>query len=410
MSDKLKRILLIIGLIIGTLALAYFLYYVFKKTSPLSQLPSEQPIEAPSADGQFSPAGQRAATTTAQDGQQITALPTAGAIPGTQPSYYRPELTTKIVSESTSFVSLNSVGGVRYYNPNDGKFYATAPDGSVQALSAKTFYNVKKITWAEKENKAVLEYPDNSKIIYNFNTQKQVTLPKHWEEFSFSANSTQLAAKSLGLSPENRWLVTINDDGTGTQLIEPMGQNADKVIVDWSPSQQVVGFAMTGEELGMYRKEILLVGLHGENFKSFVAEGVGFDPQWSPTGQKLLYSVYSNRSDFKPEIWVVNSYGQEIGSGRKNLELNTWADKCAFADDNTLYCAVPQSLPTGAGITPAVAAGVTDNIYKIDLKTGLKTAVNAGDNYSVTNLSYDKINKRLIFTDPTKTGIFEIKL
>jgi len=160
----------------------------------------------------------------------------------------------------------------------------------------------------------------------------------------------------------------------------------------------------------MYRKEILLVGLNGENFKSFVAEGLGFQPQWSPTGKKLLYSVYSNTSDFKPEIWVVNSYGQEIGSGRNNLQINTWADKCTFANDDTLYCAVPKSMPTGAGINPAVAAGSTDTLYKIDLKSGLKTTVNTGGDFDMNNLSFDQTNNRLIFSDSGQTGVFEIKL
>lgn len=405
---KLKKILLISGLIAGTLALAFLLYYAFKKTSPLAGLPSEPSADIPPADGQFIPAGQRTATVT--PGIQVPgALPVAGTLPGAQPSYYQPEATKKIVEGTATYASVGA-SGVRYYNPVDGKFYITMPDGTVKALSDQTFYNVQKITWADKQSKAVIEYPDNSKIIFNFDSQKQVTLPKHWEEFSFSADATQLAAKSIGLSPENRWLVTTNDDGTGTKLIEPMGDNADKVIVDWSPSQQAAGFTMTGEGLGMYRKEVLMIGLSGENFKSFVAEGLDFRPQWSPTGKKLLYSVYSNRSDFKPEIWVVNSYGQQIGSGRKNLELNTWADKCAFADDNTLFCAVPKSLPSGAGINPAVAAGAVDNVYKIDLKTGLKTGINTGGSYNISNLSYNELNQSLIFTDANQSGIFEIKL
>ncbi|PIT88420.1 MAG: hypothetical protein COU29_01370 [Candidatus Magasanikbacteria bacterium CG10_big_fil_rev_8_21_14_0_10_36_32] len=408
--SKLKKILLITGLLAGTAILAFLLFYIFKKTSPLQQLPPTVPTEEQPDGGQFIPAGQRTATTTGVGGEQIGTLPTAGIIPGSQPSYYQPELSKKIISDSTNFVSLNKTGGVRYYNPNDGKFYTTLADGSTKILSNQTFYNVQKTTWANKQNKAILEFPDSSKILYDFDAQKQVTLPKHWEEFSFAADGEKVAAKSLGLSPENRWLVTINDDGTGTQLIEAMGENANKVIIDWSPSQQAIGFTMTGEELGMYRKEILLVGLNGENFKSFVAEGLGFQPQWSPTGKKLLYSVYSNTSDFKPEIWVVNSYGQEIGSGRNNLQINTWADKCTFANDDTLYCAVPKSMPTGAGINPAVAAGSTDTLYKIDLKSGLKTTVNTGGDFDMNNLSFDQTNNRLIFSDSGQTGVFEIKL
>lgn len=408
MSDRLKRILLIIGLLVVTALLAFALYYLFKKAGPLAVVPIT-PIASPTPPGVLPPAGERVATT-APGVPGAPALPQAGYIPGAEPSYYRPEAVKRLTEVPTSYSSVNTTGALRYYNQGDGKFYRVMPDGSTKTMSESVFYNVSKVTWANAADKAVLEYPDKSKIVYNFETQKQVTLPKHWEEFSFSPDSTEIAAKSIGLSPENRWLVTVNDDGTGTKLIEPMGENQDKVIIGWSPSRQTVAFSMTGQPLGLYRKEILLVGLNHENFKSLVVEGMGFTPKWSPTGNQLIYSVYSQRSDLKPEIWATNAYGNEIGSNRRNLEINTWPDKCTFAGDTTLYCAVPRTLPQGAGLKPAIAAGATDDLYKIDLKTGLKTTIATGGDYSIQNIAYDQTNNRLLFNDAAQSGVFEINL
>lgn len=299
---------------------------------------------------------------------------------------------------------------MRFYNENDGKFYRIATDGTTEKLSDKVFYNVSKTTWANGTNKAVLEFPDQSKVIYNFEKDKQYTLPKHWEEFSFSPDDDKIAAKSIGYSPENRWLVTVGDDGTGTNLIEPMGENGDKVTVSWSPNRQVVAFSKTGaNDLGAYRKEILLVGQNHENFKSITVEGTGFESQWSPTGEKLLYSVYSPNSDYKPELWITDSSGENIGSNRQLLKLNTWSNKCAFADNSTVYCAVPRSLPQGAGISPAIANGTPDDLYKIDLTTGFKTPIDLGGDYSVKNIYFDKTNNKVIFSDYNQTGIFEAK-
>lgn len=412
MSERAKKILLIAGLVIATLALAYLLYYFFIKTSPLGQLPTGQPAGGPEAPtGALPPAGERAATT-GPSGVAPGAgqLPTAGAVPGVQPSYYQPQAMTKIAGSIANFSSTGVSGNLRYYNAADGKFYRLGADNTTKSLSDQAFYNVQKITWAKSNDKAILEYPDGSKIVYDFESQKQATLPKHWNEFSFSADGEEIAAKSIGLSPENRWLVTVNSDGTGTTLVEPMGENANKVIVNWSPSRQTVAFSMTGRSLGTYRKEILFVGLHGENFKSFVAEGLGFQPQWSPTGQKLLYSVYSDRSDLKPELWVVDSYGQQIGNNRTNLSLNTWAEKCAFGSDETLYCAVPKELPQGAGISPAIADSIADEVYKIDLKTGSKNKLTMDREMTVGGLTFDETNKRLILNDKSGAGIYEIKL
>jgi len=408
MSDRLKRILLILALLTVTALLAFALYYLFKKAGPLAEVPGA-PSASPTVPGVLPPSGGRV-TTTLPSGEVTTTLPTAGYIPGVQPSYYRSEPVTKISEAPTSYSSVSKGGNYRYYDKTDGKFYRIQADGTVKALSDQMFYNVQKATWASNSDKAVLEYPDGSKIIYNFETQKQVTLPKHWEEFSFSPDGKEVAAKSIGLSPENRWLVTVNDDGTGTKLVEAMGENQDKVIIDWSPSKQAVGFAMTAQGLGMYRKEIYFVGLNGENFKSTIVEGQGFEPKWSTTGEKMVYSVYSDRSDFKPELWVVNSYGQEIGSGRQNLGLNTWSEKCTFGGDSTLFCAVPRDLPQGAAIKPAIASGLVDDLYKIDLKTGVKTTINTGGNYSINNLSFDEVNNRLMFSDTAQNGVFEVKL
>lgn len=409
MSDRVKRILLIVGLLVVTAALAYALYYLFKKSGPLAVTPTGQPTVTTTAGGVLPPSGATTATS-GEVGPGVAVLPQAGAIPQVQPSYYQAETVKKITDAYTAYASANQKGDLRFYNQNDGKFYYIAADGSTQTMSDAVFYNVQKVTWAKSADKAVLEYPDNSKIVYNFETEKQATLPKHWTDFSFSSDSQQIAAKSIGLAEENRWLVVTNDDGSGTKLVEALGQNQDKVIIDWSPSRQTVAFAATGESLGLYRKEILLVGQNHENFKSLIVEGLGFDPKWSPSGKQLLYSIYSQRTNLKPELWLVNSYGNEIGSGRKSLEINTWPEKCAFAGETALYCAIPSTLIEGAGLKPELSAGTIDYLYKIDLATGYKTAVVTGDDYSVKEMSYDETNNRLLFTDYNQTGVFEIQL
>ncbi len=409
MNPALKRLSLILLLLVTAALIGFGLYWLFKKATTPS--PGGEITTQPG--GQLPGAGQREVTTT---GNVITSTELGRGnvlVPQITPQNtgYVPAPTVKqIISDAVSFPSVNSNGNIRYYNSSDGKFYKLGSDGQVKTLSDQTFYNVSNVTWAQNNDKAVLAYPDDSKIIYNFEKQKQTTLPKHWQDFTFSPDSNQVAAKSIGISPDNRWLVTINDDGSGTTLVEPMGDNADKVTMDWSPSRQTVAFSQTGQTLGADQKEILFVGLHGENFKSATVEGDGFEPQWSPTGEKLLYSVYSTRSDFKPELWITDSYGDNIDNNRQLLKLNTWAHKCTFSGDTTLYCAVPKDLPQGAGMLPEVASDSTDVMYKIDLKTGLKTAIDLGGDYNVTQINFDKVKNQLYFTDQNQPGVFQIKI
>jgi Tol biopolymer transport system component len=411
MSPTTKRILLI-ALLLGVAALiGWGLYMLFVKPSPFaptrqSGTTGGQPTGAlPGSGTRTSSPGGAGGTT------QPGSLPTANiTTPPTNQNYYRPQLVTQLTTDFTLFPSVETGGNLRYHNAADGKFYSIGTDGKIIQLSDQVFYNVQDVTWAKTANKAVIAYPDSTKIIYNFETKTQVTLPKHWQDFSFSPDSSQIAAKSMALAPENRWLVTTKDDGTGAKLIEPLGNNADKVIMNWSPSGQAVAFSSTGEPQGADRQEQLIVGLNGENFKSIVVEGLDFQPQWSPTGKQLIYSVDSQRSDYKPELWIVDSYGESIGNNRKMLSVNTWANKCTFGNDTTLYCAVPRELPQGAGMSPAIAADTPDDLYRIDVKTGTKTQIPLDKDYTIDSISIDTTNNKIIFSDHHLTGAYGVNL
>jgi hypothetical protein len=412
MNPKLKKFIIITLILIVSALIGLGIYWILTKTSGSINIIDSQNNQEntsnnlPSAGDRTTTEDNTAPTTTDLGRGNITTNNQTTNFPT-----FTPEPTVKqIVDKNVSYPSSNQNGAIRYYDESSGKFYKLGNDGQLKSLSDQSFYNVSKVTWALNNDKAVIEYPDSSKIIYNFEQQKQTTLPKHWEDFSFSKDSSQVAAKSIGLSPENRWLVTVKDDGSGTKLVESLGDNADKVTVSWSPSNQTVAFSQTGQALGIDRNEVLFIGLNNENFKSAVVEGNGFLPEWSPTGQRLLYSVYSARSNFKPELWVTDAYGDSIGNNRKALSLNTWADKCAFSDEYTLYCAVPKDLPQGAGILPEVAAGTTDDFYKIDLKTGIKNKIDLGGDYAIKDINYDKTKNKIFFTDQTQRGVFEVKI
>ena len=411
MSPTRKKIIIIILFFITAAAIALALYWFFFRTTTGQKLIGVSLPPPPTTTAQLPAAGQRAATGTIGIGAGVRPLPSAAGVPVPSPAYYKPVPVTQIVSDYALNPSVNKNGDLRYYNGSDGKFYRRLADGTVTPMSDQVFYNAQTVTWGNKEDKAIIEYPDSNKILYNFDTKQQVTLFKHWQDFSFSSDDNQIAAKSMGLSPENRWLITFADNGTNSQIIEPLGDNADKVKVDWSPSRQTVALAQTADPIGGERRAILLVGQNHENFKALTTEGFGFRSQWSPSGQRILYSVYSSRTNFLPELWISNSYGDLIDTGRQSIKLYTWADRCAFASEQIVYCAVPRDLPKGAGLMPEIAADSATDLVKVDLSTNLKTQIGMGDNpYHIDKLFYDKITNKVMFTDKTQTGVFEVNL
>ncbi|MBD3311621.1 MAG: hypothetical protein GF349_03955 [Candidatus Magasanikbacteria bacterium] len=405
--DK-KKLGLIIIFIIITLILGYTMYRLFFYRAAQPQ-PEEPGVELPGGPG-FPQAGE--GEVTGPGAEEPGGLPTAGVIPEIEgPSIPEEEPTvSRVIDSIIDNSSAGTDGNVNFYSRQDGKFYRYDTETGIEELSDQVFYNVSNVTWSPTKNEGIIEYPDGSNIYYNFDTKKQVTLPKHWQEFDFSENGNQIVSKSMGLSPENRWLITSDPEGNGVRTIEPLGENASEVIVDWSPNRQVVALSTTGEPLGGYRQEVLFVGLNGENFPSTIVEGQGLQTEWSKDGSKLLYSVYSPRSEYKPELWVVNAQGNDIGTGRQSLNLNTWAEKCTFQDDRFVYCGVPTELPVGSGFNADSVDNVNDYLYKIDTQTGLRTQIELEGYHVIDDIFMSKDGSQLFFTDKTTDGLFSVDI
>lgn len=399
-----RKLIFITLFSLAILAIAYGLYYFFFR-SPVTQL-----VETPAQVG-VGTGAPTAGLPTAKVGTPGTTTPT---VPSTTVSL--PPIAQVAAGGLTAAPTVTAgavmqpalaAGGqkLNFYDPDKGKFYRVGPDGQPQLMSNTSFYNVSKITWSKQNDKGIIEYPDSSKILFDFKTGKQVTLPKHWQDFDFSSQTDQIAAKSIGTDPENRWLMTANSDGSGAKAVLPLGENADKVHVSWSPAGSVLGFSETGKALGLTRQEIIPLGANRETFRPLVVEGRDFRSHWSTSGDKLVYSVYNSDNNFAPTLWITNAQGDQMGTGRRKLNVATWADKCAFVDNDNVICAVPQNLPTGAGLQPEIAKDYPDSLYKIDLSTGAKSLLaTTEDKISMGNLTVSKDKSTLYFTD-NNTGV-----
>lgn len=313
------------------------------------------------------------------------------------------------VSDAPIIGATISQNSVQYYNEFDGKFYKLDANGNPVAITDKSFPNVQDITWSPDNNKAILEYPDGTKSVYNFRTDTSTILPSHWEDFSFSPDSSKISSKSLGQDVDNRYLIVANDDGSRAKAIEFIGENAKDVSVDWSPNNQVAATYVDGVDFD--RKEVYFIGFNGENMKSMIVQGRGFQSEWSTTGNKLLYSVYNSNTEMKPKLWIAETENGNIGSVTRGITLETWASKCTFANDDEVYCAVPKTLQTGAGLFPETADTTADDLYKIDLKTGTKNliATPSGD-YTISQILVDQGQSKLYFTDKQSGELYQVNL
>jgi len=398
MSERTKKILLVVGFVASVFAFAFILYFMFF-TGPAP----EATVEDVDADAAGS-------LPTSIEAQLRELLEEEGIAPESvgleeADTIARGGLTQTI--ELTSTAVYNTVisedgDSMNYYNSGDGRFYTIDEDGNVVALSDKQFPEADSVVWNKDSEKAVIEFPDGSNVIYDFSAEKQVTLPSHWEEFDFSPVQDEIIAKSLALDPNNRYLVISSDDGSRVQSIQALGENADKVDVNWSPNDQVVAFADTASATsgGLNRTVIYPVGKNKENYKGLVVEGLNFDSVWSPDGKLLLYSVTGSYSNDKPLLWVVKATSSTMGDDRRSLGLNTWVDKCTWSSSSIVYCAVPIDLPANAGLGRYLFEDEPDALYKLNLTTGATTLVAIPDeDTAMNNLYISDDDSKLYFSN-----------
>lgn len=396
MSERTKKILLVGGFIISVFAIAFILYALFFRAVPPPPPTVEEKVEVPT--GELPEAIEAELRLRAEEEEERLGLVEAEEVA-------RGGL-TKTTELTTSAVYNTALSGdgetMNYYNAADGRFYTIDQDGNVVALSDQQFPDAETVDWNKDADKAIIEFPDGSNIIYDFDAEKQVTLPNHWEDFDFSPVTDELIAKSIALDPNNRWLVIASDDGSNTKTIQALGENEEKVDVNWSPNDQVVAFAKTADAIagGLDRNVIYPVGKNQENFKGLVVEGLGFESLWSPNGKQLLYSVAGDYSNNKPLLWIVDATSATMGDNRRSLGLNTWVDKCAWSSSTTIYCAVPLELPPNAGLLPSLYAEEPDALYKIDLATGTSTLIAVPEEATaINNLQVSSDESILYFTN-----------
>lgn len=298
--------------------------------------------------------------------QNTTVFP--GQLPGID-SVARGGATKVNVAVDAPVGSVKIKGGdAYYYNELDDRFYRMGPDGKPILLTDQIFPEAHDIQFSPTNNEAVVSFPDGTNILYNFDRDQQVTLPKQMGEIRFANDGSQIGFEFYQGHPDENFLGVSNPDGSTLTPIEALGDRGHDFAINWSPSKQVVATFRDAED-GV-RQKVFFVGQNQENFKALTVDGRGFSGMWTPSGSQIVYSVYSADTDYQPELFIADAVGDRVGANKQSLGLRTFMDKCAFGGTNQLYCAVPNDLPEGAGLNRGLTEGLVDSFYKIDLLSG----------------------------------------
>lgn len=396
LSERSQVVLKLIGLVAITALMGLGLYLLFFAKGPvITPLVTDEP--APGSGGL--PTAGEGVPGTGVPGE-VTPPGTSGGLPVSPTADGGLTQTTLLTTAGVLQPTITTNGTVAYYDPRDGKFYTINDKGEVELLSAATFPQAQSVVFDGDATTAVIEFPDGSNVIYDFDSGAQTTLPSHWEDFSFSDDGSEIASKSIGTDPSNRSLVVTSVDGSNTRVIAALGSNDDQVIVNWSPSGNIVGFSKTGDGGSAFgQNEIYLLDQTGQAAGVLIVNGSNFKGLWAPDGNNLIYSIADAGDEYRASLWYGDSQGDRAGDTRLRLSLQTSADKCTFASSTLAYCAVPSSMPAGGGSAPTLITGY-DALYSVSFPTGRSTLVAIPDvNTKMSNLSVSADGNQLYYTD-----------
>ena len=409
-----KKILIIGGFVLLCVILGFTLYFMFFRGASVItptneiQIGNQLPI---SNEGVVEPEGlTNISPLTNQTSLFTKVTPETSVTPASEVAEGGLTVATDLGYEPTTSIALNSDGnGLLAYNKSSGELYTLDENGNKKLLTAKKFKEADSITWSAAGNKAIMKFPDNATIIYDFVRDEQITLPSTWEDFSFNPTGTQFAFKDLENDDNKKFVGTTNSDGSGIRYVEYIGTKENKVQVQWSPSNQIVATYSQGTN-GDFSK-LLMIGHNQENFRGIDVNGYNVEYQYTPTGDRMVYSAQNGYSDHKPVLYIVDASGERIGYNNNSLQLNTWASKCTFAGTDTMYCAVPNEMPTGAGWYKELADNIPDSIYKINLNTGTKSFVAQPNvQYTIDQITVSEDGSNLFFTDKASQTVHKIRL
>ncbi len=277
---------------------------------------------------------------------------------------------------------------VLFVDKSTGNFYEISDQNELLRLTNETILEIGEVYWGkDNTGERVILRSSSAGQITNLNSLiKNSTNNAGLSELTSQVLSSDI--KAIVIAPNKTKFFTLETAGDGIigYLNDWTGKNKQKIwsfpFGDWQvawPKDNIVSLTTTpsGNDSGYL---YFLNPTTGTLTK--ILKGVtGLTTKVSPSGQKLIFSRHNSGK--------LSLYLYEIDTKKtSSVGLNTLPEKCLWADDNTLYCAVPRSIPSGLYPDDWYQGKITftDDIWKIDTKQ--KTVILL----VVTKGSYDLVN------------------
>lgn len=326
-----------------------------------------------------------------QEKAPISATPGAGF---TTPDRIKNNVKIKVISnEPVVSAYLDNSGILRYYDYS-GQLWEFSANGSEPfAINQSPIKNASEIIWSKNAKNIVKSGTNQSDASYAVSDPDQKSL------FNMKTN-----VKSAAFSPDGKKIVyqiSSNPTSNGLFISDLDGKNQKTlfkdlnlrdIILSWTNANNI---AIVSRPSGVTPGSLWFIDIKNSNINKIIDSFFGLEVLFSPDGKNFVYS-YTDQNGKNPALAVYeNKNNQRI---LNNVSAIT--DKCVWANDSTnIYCAIPKSWPDFAVLPDDYYKNIfttSDDIWKIDAKTGEKTLVfeHIGN---ISNLAANENENKLFF-------------
>ncbi len=213
---------------------------------------------------------------------------------------------------------------------------------------------------------------------------------------------------SLAISPAKDRIFYLQNTALGSTGVIALPDNTSKKqiftnplkewLVNWSGTNTIF---LTTKPSGGVAGYLFSLNVNAGTFTKIFGNVAGLTVLPSPDLTSILYSA-NNGSNFSLNVYTP---ANGLSSG---VSLKTLPEKCIWSEKMTavVYCAVPLAVPSGSypDVWYQGAVSFTDNIWKINVRTGDRTLVAQPNQLTrvsmdATNLTLDPNENYLMFTN-----------
>lgn len=414
----MKKIIIIIGIILGVVAMGLGVYFAWKKSKeiltppPIGQKPIVQNQNLPVAGGQ-----------PAQPVKQQAQLKVLSDQPIFDYWIYEPRATSTLTSiptssKSTSSITIPTSSPVIslkteiFYASEDGRILKVK-DGEDEVISENAISNLQSLQSSIDGKMVLIKSGDLVNPEFSlFNIETKV-----WQKLAnvsaaaFSADNKRIAylEKTSGnliiqdLFPPKQ-AKSVKTKSATLKTTKVLSLNQRDFDLSWILPDKIL---LVPKPSFDYESQIWAVDLKNKTLNSLVS-GRGLIINWSADGKMGIR--FRTTEARVPEIALVSDKGGALA----NLDFTTLPDKCLVSQPK-MYCAIPQSHNFfGEPLLPddylKHAVYFKDFIYSIDTVQNSFTPIFTQDNPAIDATHLSLTGNRLIFINRYDNKVYSIEL